>query len=171
MAVVEQKLSKVAHSLYADAEEDATNNSIKSRSDSFSARFQANISAFPPRMFRNYERRWCYFYALSSGEETLAGDQPIIPRPSPVERASSEMNVVFGIVLRPDGRSPEVRLPPHPQKKAKTPKMTLGVFAYSFIWICRPRGPTFVEKTICVLVSPKRCRSVMNSSSSIVFVK
>jgi hypothetical protein len=47
MAVVEQKLSKVAHSLYADADDDATNNSIKSRSDSFSARFQAKLHLFP----------------------------------------------------------------------------------------------------------------------------
>ena len=37
--------------------------------------------------------------------------RPHFPRPPPVERASSEVNVVFGVVLLPAGRSPEVRLP------------------------------------------------------------
>ena len=93
MAVVEQKLSKVAHPLYGDADEDATNNCI--RVYFCMSRFKQEQPA-----------------GLSSGEEALAGDQTTFPRPSPVERSSSEMNVVFGVVLRPDGRSPEVRLPP-----------------------------------------------------------
>ena len=92
MAVVEQKLSKVAHPLYGDADEDATNNCI--RVYFCMSRFKQEQPA-----------------GLSSGEEALAGDQTTFPRPSPVERSSSEMNVVFGVVLLPAGRSPEVRLP------------------------------------------------------------
>lgn len=108
MAVVEQKLSKVAHPLYADADKDATNNCIR---EYFS---MSRLKEEEPA-------------GLSSGEEALAGGRTTFPGPSPVERASSEMNVVFGIVLRPDGRSPEVGLPrksrthhfPSPHKKNK----------------------------------------------------
>ena len=53
----------------------------------------------------------------SAGEAALAGGQTTFPRPSLAKRASSEMTVVFGIVLRPAGRSPEVRDPHATDKK------------------------------------------------------
>ncbi|MGA9519013.1 MAG: hypothetical protein WBV27_09525, partial [Trichococcus sp.] len=61
----------------------------------FQRGFKQKYPLLPPHMFRNYERRWSYFDALSSGERTLAGDDTPFPRPSPVERASSVMKVVF----------------------------------------------------------------------------
>lgn len=81
MAVIEQKLSKVAHPLYADADEDATNNCIR---DYFSmSRLTEEQSA-----------------GLSSGEEALARDQTTFPRSSPVERASSEIKFFAAGYLR-----------------------------------------------------------------------
>ena len=81
MAVIEQKLSKVAHPLYADADEDATNNCI---------RYYFSMS-------RPKEEQPA---GLSSGERTLAGDQTTFPRPSPVERASSEIKFFAAGYLR-----------------------------------------------------------------------
>jgi len=98
--------------------------------------------------------------------------RPHVTGPSPVERASSEVNIYFRYCSPASGSLPEIqRLLRTHKNKQKRRELTLGAFAYSSICICRPRGPTFVEKTICVLVSPKRCRSVMNSSSSIVLEK
>jgi hypothetical protein len=48
MAVVEQKLSKVAHTLYADSAGDATYNSNNSLTGLFSERFHPKISVFLP---------------------------------------------------------------------------------------------------------------------------
>ena len=59
----------------------------------------------------------CRGGVLTSGEATLAGGKIPFPRPPPMKRASSEMKVVFGIVLLRAGRSPEVQLLPPPQKQ------------------------------------------------------
>lgn len=131
--------------------------------------------------------------ALSSGEGYFAGGQGAFSGPSPVKKSSPEKEISASGYLRSerlrrksdsvlfaisDGAgfigdaSRAVARALTQQKQAKTPRNKfLGVFAYSFIWICSPRGPTLVEKTICVLVSPKRCKSVMNSSNSIVLEK
>ncbi len=81
MAVLEQKLSKVAHSLYADADDDATNNCI--REYFCMSRLKEEQPA-----------------GLSSGEEALAGDQTTFHRPSPVERVSSEKRFFASGYLR-----------------------------------------------------------------------
>ena len=67
------------------------------------------------------------FFLLFSGEAALAGGQTTFPRPPPVERASSEVNVVFGVDLLPAGRSPEVRLP-RTQKISKNAEKWLSAF-------------------------------------------
>lgn len=109
------------------------------------------------------------FFLPFSGEAILAGEEVFRLRLPPVSTASPELNKHSPL------HSCFTLIPfifhKHNKNKQKRREMTLGVFAYSFIWICRPRGPTFVEKTICVLVSPKRCNSLMNSSSSIVLEK
>lgn len=79
----------------------------------FQRGFKQIYPHFPPHMFRNYERRWCYFDALSSGEEALAGDQTTFPRPSPVERASSKMNVDFRYYSPAKRSLPGGTAPPH----------------------------------------------------------
>ena len=81
MAVVEQKLSKVAHPLYADADEDATNNCIR---DYFS-------------MSRLTEER---LLGCPPAKKPSPGDQTTFPRSSPVERASSEIKFFAAGYLR-----------------------------------------------------------------------
>ncbi len=77
MAVVEQKLSKVAHPLYADSDGDATNNCI--REYFCMSRLKKEQPAELSSGERLARRSWHHHLGLSSGEATFAGGGASLP--------------------------------------------------------------------------------------------
>ncbi len=77
MAVIDQKLSKVAHPLYADANDDATNNCI--RNYFCVSRIKEEWPAELSSGERAVGRRWRLLSGLSSGEAILAGGGASLP--------------------------------------------------------------------------------------------